>query len=248
MANPTSAGAALSTQDIVAAIVRRIDEGHYPVGSLLPSEADLQAQFGATRYRLREAMGALRKLGVIDSRAGIGTTVLARNPTPFFVHSQQTLDSIMEAARTTKLKLERSGHLRADAQLAGLLRVAPDSDWFFMDTLRYLRNESRPIGALWLYTRPEFAAVAESLEDWNGPVFKLLEQRFGVRVAVVDQEIDAAPLEAQLADRLGAEAGSPCLQVTRHWLDAAGKLVQCSVGIYPQGRSRYRSRLPLAGH
>lgn len=246
MAHPTSAGAALTIQDIVDAIVREIDEGRYPVGSLLPSEAQLQAQFGATRYRLREAMSALRKLGVIDSRAGIGTHVLARNPTPFFVHSQQTLESIMEAARTTQLKLERAGLVEADEQLAGLLQAAPGSQWLFLDTLRYLRGEARPTGALWLYMRPEFAGVAERLEGWNGPVFKLIERLYGVGVAVVEQEIDAAPLESRLAERLDAEPGSPCLQVTRHWFDAAGKLVQCSVGLYPQGRSRYRSRLPLA--
>ncbi len=246
MAHPTSAGAALTIQDIVDAIVREIDEGRYPVGSLLPSEAQLQAQFGATRYRLREAMSALRKLGVIDSRAGIGTHVLARNPTPFFVHSQQTLESIMEAARTTQLKLERAGLVAADEQLAGLLQTEPGSQWLFLDTLRYLRGEARPTGALWLYMRPEFAGVAERLEAWNGPVFKLIERLYGVGVAVVEQEIDAAPLESRLAERLDAVPGSPCLQVTRHWFDGAGKLVQCSVGLYPQGRSRYRSRLPLA--
>lgn len=235
----------MSTQDIVDAIVRQIDEGRYPVGGLLPSEADLQAQFGTTRYRLREAMGALRKLGVIDSRAGIGTLVLARNPTPFFVQSQQTLESVMEAARSTQLRLDRAGLVTADLRLAGLLRAAPGSQWFFMDTLRYLRGESRPIGALWLYTRSEFAAAADRVESWNGPVFKLLERLFDVRVAVVEQEIDAAPIESGLAERLDAAPGSPCLQVTRHWLDAAGGLVQCSVGVYPQGRSLYRSRLPL---
>lgn len=234
-----------STQELVDTIVRAIDEGRYPVGTLLPSEAQLQEEHDVTRYRMREAMASLRKLGVIDSRAGVGTTVLARNPAPFFVHSQQTLETIVEAARTTQLRLQRSGLVKTDERLAGLLRVEAGSTWFFMDTVRYLRGEHTPTGALWLYTRPEYAGIASRVEAWSGPVFKLIEQAYGVQVATVEQEIDADRLEAGLAARLQAEPGSPCLRVTRHWLDAAGKLVQCSVGIYPQGRSRYRSRLPL---
>ena len=103
-----------STQELVDTIARAIDEGRYPVGSLLPSEAQLQEEYEVTRYRMREAMASLRKLGVIDSRAGVGTQVLARNPAPFFVHSQQTLETIVEAARTTQLRLQRSGLVKTD--------------------------------------------------------------------------------------------------------------------------------------
>ena len=237
--------AARSVRDVVDALVGEIDAGRFPVGELLPSEAALQARFGVTRYKLREAMAALRKLGVIDSRAGIGTRVQARGPAPFFVHSQQTLDSVMESARSTRLRLRHAGPLKADARLAALLRAAPRSSWFLIDTLRYLPGVARPSGSLKLYTRPEFAGAADRVESWRGPVFKLIERQYGVKVAQVEQEIDAAPLDAALAAELGAKAGSPCLQVTRHWFDAAGRLVQCSVGVYPQGRSRYRSRLRL---
>lgn len=236
----------LSTQDIIDAIVRDIEDGRYAVGDLLPSEVQLQARFGTTRYRMREAMGALRKLGVIDSRAGVGTLVLARHPVPFFVQSQQTLESIVASANATQLRVRRAGLLAADERLAGLLRVAQGSQWFFIDTLRYLRGKPRPTGALWLYLRPDFAGVAEHVETWRGPVFKLIERMYGVQAVVVEQEIDAAPLSEALAAPLEAKVNSPCLQITRHWLDAQDKLLECSVGLYPQGRSRYRSRLPLS--
>lgn len=235
----------LSVQDIVDALVREIEAGRYPIGSLLPSEAHLQAQFGVTRYRLRAAMESLRKLGVIDSRAGIGTRVQAGSPSPFFVHSQQTLESVLESARSTRLRLLQASVVEADASLAERLHAAPGSRWFLMNTLRYLPGVSRPIGSLKLYTRPEFAGAADRLSTWRGPVFQLLERMYGVKVAVVEQEIDAASLEPALADDLGASPGSPCLEVTRHWFDAAGKLLECSLGVYPQGRSRYRSRLRL---
>jgi DNA-binding GntR family transcriptional regulator len=78
-----------------------------------------------------------------------------------------------------------------------------------------------------------------------GPIFKLIERLYGVRATSVEQEIDACRLEDTLAARLQASAGSAALKVTRHWYDEAGKLIQCSVGLYPEGRSRYRSRLAL---
>lgn len=233
-----------STTELVDALAREI-AASYPVGGLLPSEAQLQERFGTTRYRLREAMSALRKMGVVESRAGIGTTVLSRTPSPSFVQSQQTLEGIVEAARTTQLRLVRAQTLPADASTARMLRVDAGTRWMRIDMLRYMRGQAEPIGSTCLYVRPEFDQVPARIDQWVGPVFKLIERLYEVRVASVEQEIDACTLDEGLAAQLQAPSGSAALKVTRHWYDAGGKLIQCSVGLYPEGRSRYRSRLVL---
>ena len=111
--------------------------------------------------------------------------------------------------------------------------------------LRHMDGEVAPVGTTTLYIRPEFDQVPARVDQWVGPIFKLIERLYGVRVASVEQEIDAARLDDELAAQLQAPLGSAALKVSRHWYDDAGKLIQCSVGLYPQGRSRYRSRLAL---
>lgn len=54
-----------------------IASGGWAVGSRLPSEHDLVSQLGVSRTTLREALGALTHLGLLEARAGDGTYVRA---------------------------------------------------------------------------------------------------------------------------------------------------------------------------
>ncbi|MQT13298.1 FadR/GntR family transcriptional regulator [Segnochrobactrum spirostomi] len=60
------------TQTIGMGILR----GDYPVGAVLPPEAELMARFGVSRTALREAMKTLSAKGLVQSRAKVGTRVL----------------------------------------------------------------------------------------------------------------------------------------------------------------------------
>jgi GntR family transcriptional repressor for pyruvate dehydrogenase complex len=56
-------------------IVDAIQNGHYPVGSRLPSEAELAEQMGVSRPSIREALSALEAVGLIEAKAGSGNYV-----------------------------------------------------------------------------------------------------------------------------------------------------------------------------
>lgn len=55
-----------------------IVSGHYPQGSILPSDSELLDRFGVSRTVLREALKTLAAKGLIEARARIGTRVLPR--------------------------------------------------------------------------------------------------------------------------------------------------------------------------
>lgn len=57
-------------------ILRRIVEGAYPRGLRLPAEVELAAELGCGRSTIREALGHLATLGVVQSRRGSGALVL----------------------------------------------------------------------------------------------------------------------------------------------------------------------------
>lgn len=54
---------------------KQIDDGHYKVGNLLPSENDLCKQYGTTRPTVRQALGELMRLGYIIRHHGKGSIV-----------------------------------------------------------------------------------------------------------------------------------------------------------------------------
>ena len=58
-----------------------IQSGQLPPGTKLPPEHELARRFGLSRPVVREALGALRAAGVLESRSGAGTFVKASRPT-----------------------------------------------------------------------------------------------------------------------------------------------------------------------
>lgn len=60
-------------------------DGHFVAGDFLGSESDLTAQFGVSRLPIREALGRLEALGVVDIRtgAGGGARIAQGNPERF---------------------------------------------------------------------------------------------------------------------------------------------------------------------
>jgi len=64
--------------ELAAGIGRRILDGTYPPGTLLPNEADWGRMFGASRTAVREAIRTLNGKGLLVSRPKIGSRVEPR--------------------------------------------------------------------------------------------------------------------------------------------------------------------------
>jgi GntR family transcriptional repressor for pyruvate dehydrogenase complex len=65
---------------IASKIVAAIDDGGFPIGSRLPTEQELAAEFRVSRASVREALSALQFAGYITSRRGYGSVVTAAEP------------------------------------------------------------------------------------------------------------------------------------------------------------------------
>lgn len=69
-----------SAHDLVThGIGRNIMQGRFPVGSILPGDAELMEMFGVSRTALREALKTLAAKGLIESKTKVGTKVMDRH-------------------------------------------------------------------------------------------------------------------------------------------------------------------------
>src|SRR5829696_683039 len=66
------------SDQIVAALERRIRSGKVAPGTRLPSERELCAEFGVSRIVVREAIARLKADGYVETRQGAGASVPAR--------------------------------------------------------------------------------------------------------------------------------------------------------------------------
>lgn len=63
-------------QDLAKCLIAELNSGKYPVGSRLPAERELAAQYDVSRPTVREAIIALEVQGLVDVRVGSGAYVL----------------------------------------------------------------------------------------------------------------------------------------------------------------------------
>jgi DNA-binding FadR family transcriptional regulator len=64
---------------VAAELGRRIVSRRYPIGTVLPAEAELLREFAVSRPVLREAVKSLESKGMLEARQRRGTTVLPRD-------------------------------------------------------------------------------------------------------------------------------------------------------------------------
>ncbi len=94
-------------EEIADELRKAIDREEYTVGSLLPAETDLAAQYGVSRGTVRQAVAALTAEGLIGSRQGARRVVLASRRSQSFAE----LRSFAEWARA--MEREATGHVVA---------------------------------------------------------------------------------------------------------------------------------------
>jgi len=77
-------------------LVEAISSGRYPLGSRLPTELELCAQFGASRNTVRAALRELQDLGLIERRKKAGTRVTSAQATGGYRHSFDSVDELIQ--------------------------------------------------------------------------------------------------------------------------------------------------------
>ena len=217
-------------------LLRDIKSGKYPVGSLLPTEAQLGKTFGVSRHTVREATRKLVDSGLISRRPSIGTIVMASQPAAPYVAALGSLEALMKYTNTTRLEVLGQAHVKADAQLAQDLRCEVGSEWLELHTKRHLVGQDAPISFTKVYLRPEFAGIQNHLHGDHPSIYTLLDQLYGEEVASVLQHIEATLMPIEAAALLQLKAGSPALRMLRCYFDSNGRLLSASANLYVADR------------
>jgi DNA-binding GntR family transcriptional regulator len=233
---------------VAQALLAEISGGRYPVGSRIPTEAELEARFGVSRHTVRAALRYLRDLGLVSSRAGIGTTVRASSVPQKAVLSMNSVAELLQFTKNTRLQLVSQTIVAADAKLAAMLGCRAGESWLRFQMLRTLVRMREPIGAVYVWVRPEFSAIAEDVRSSPSSVISLLERRFGVELSELQQDISPSVLPAELAKLLKVRPSTPALRILRHYYDRGGHILQASLGYYPEGRFSYNTRMRVNHH
>lgn len=229
---------------VARSLLEQIRANRYPVGELLPTEAELCRQFGVSRTTLREAIRWLRDRGMVSARPGVGTTVLARQPNARYVHSIESISDVFQYTKNSRNPVVLGAHeFDVDKSEAELLRCEEGQRWLRIDATRTFLGDKTPILYAQVYVPHAYAGIATLIPTRSGPIYTLLESEYGERVLGVEQEFRAVRLDARSARSLQVKAGVPGLCVIRHYFGSGDRLLLVTVSEYRSDRYSYRMRL-----
>lgn len=220
----------------------RVIDGTYPLGSVMPTEIELAAEFGTSRFTIREALRHLREHGYVERRQGVGTRVVSNSAQSVFFQSFGSLQELFQVAIETFYVILETKRVTLSPQTAELVGGLAGEDWFQISGVRWTKPGGKPICYVQSFIPVRFEAVIPELEGHQGPFFSLLERHSEELIEEAVQEIRAVPMPPEVGRQLGQAPGAWALQLLRRYLTESGVLI-ASFNWHPADQMTYRMRI-----
>jgi GntR family transcriptional regulator len=220
-----------------------IESGFYPVGSSLPTEAQLCAQFGISRHTARDALRLLEQAGFVSRRRGAGTYVEANRPKSKYVQTLATIDDLFRYAHETRFEIEDVRRIRAAQSFAEYALCPVGTPLIRLRGRRFQVLSRRPFSITEITLARRYENAIDRIIDHRGPICALLEDIFNIRIDRIAQDIQAVNLSADEAARLDVKTGTAALKVVRRYYEEDGTLIEVSSNLYPGTRFTYTTWL-----
>ncbi len=224
-------------------LIRSIRDGEFAVGSLLPTEAELCAQFAVSRHTVREALRRLREMDLVTAQQGIGTRVKAKRRPTRYIQSIDSISDLFAHYKDTELLVVAKTDVIAVGGKHDFLRCLPGQRWRILETVRSLKSDGTPIVLTEIFLPRMYADIEDGVADPQARVYQLIARRYGERVSDIRQEITACPIPAKQARFLKVPARSAGLSITRHYRGTSDKTLFVARSIYPGNAFSYVTNL-----
>ncbi|WP_442595257.1 GntR family transcriptional regulator [Parapusillimonas sp. JC17] len=212
-------------------LLHDISSGRYPVGSLLPTEAELSKAYGVSRHTVREATRRLVDCGMIRRQPRRGTVIISDRPRmeqPILAAALGSMKEFMEYTDRTSLEVFREERVTVKEDEARRMSCEPDSNWVVWHANRRLVDQGTIITYTRAMLRPEFERIKETLHGHHPSILRQLEDDYGQEVVKIDQEIEAALMPDIALPRLELPEGSLALRIIRSYRDKHERLLTLS--------------------
>ena len=229
-------------QQIKGLILRGLQSGEWKPGEVIPSELDLAARFKVSQGTVRKAIDELAAEHLLVRRQGKGTFV-ATHAEEKIQYRFLRLKADDGAAAPLQRRLLECRRMRAPAEVARSLDLKAGEN--AVQVRRLLLADGRPVvlDDIWLPGSLFKGLTADKLAGYRGPMYRLFETEFGVRMIRAEEKIRAVAAAGDDADVLAVPVGSPLLSVERLSFTYGDRPVELRRGLYQTSAHHYRNEL-----
>jgi len=220
----------------IAAALREL-AGESPAGSLLPSESELSARFGASRVTVRRALELVREEGLIAARQGFGWFVATEPVRQQLQHLGTVEDQLEGGGRHAERRVIEFSFDRPPERVRRVLGVDQ-----VLRVKRLNLADGEPFAVVTVWCPAELGRSLSREDVERHPFYELL----GIALRGATQTIGADIADASEAALLHVPVGAPLLRCQRVTTDTGGCPVLMSDHVYPAHRTEFVVELPLA--
>jgi GntR family transcriptional regulator len=224
-------------QRIADDLRRRVKDGEFGRGHVLPSEAEFASGYGASRLTVRRALGILRDEGLVDARRGFGWFVAAHPLEHTLGHLGTIEEQVARSGGSSERNVLKFEFVVARGRVAETLGVPR-----VLRVDRVNTADGETIARVVAHVPEDVAAGLSLAQVKEHSLYDLLP----VEIGSATQRISAVAASEEDAQLLGVPVGSPCLQSERITLTVAGVPVVYAIAVFPGHRVEYVVELPRA--
>jgi len=222
----------MQAEDVLRKLIAREE---YRNGKLLPKEVDLAQQLGMSRNTLRQAIDRLVFEGLLERRRGYGTRVIRQSLLVGVKnwHSfSQEMKLLGVEIHNYELRISRQN---TPLEVCEFFNSKEDEKHLVLERIR--GNEEFPFVYFISFFNPAIPLTGE--ENFNRPLYDILDKDFGIVVKSSKEEISASLAGEKIAEKLGVKATDPILIRKRRVLDTNGEPVEYNIGYYRADKFKY---------
>lgn len=237
MPHPTPAKPLPVYLQVAELLARQIKAGYWHQGERLPTEAELAQTLDVAVGTLRKALALLSEQGVLERIQGSGTYV--KN-----LVGTQRIYELFRLELNTGPGLPTAHILNVSRQLrpekVPVLGASGSAHAWRVRRLRFLSHVPVALEEIWFDASQCEQLAASELGD---SMYLFYQQRFGIWIARVEDQISAAPAPVWAAPPCGLAAGDSSGYIERISWTASNVVAEYSTTWFDPQVCRYSSRL-----
>jgi GntR family transcriptional regulator len=221
-------------------LVRRLIEGSWQPGQVIPSEMELAREIGVSQGTIRKALDAMTAENLLIRRQGRGTYVAEPEESRILFQFFHLVPDSGERS-FPESRILRWSRVRAGRQEAEDLTVADGADVWRIERVRTLGKEPLLIETISL-SAARFPGF-DALEEIPNNVYRLYSQRWGITIAGAREKLKASSANARDAKHLDCRPGTPLLEIARTAFDLEHNVVELRISRCLTKKAHYLSDL-----
>jgi len=218
-------------------LLRHIRDGDIIPGEAIPSEKELEEDYGVSRITVRRALGDLASEGYISRQPGRGSFVLQ----PKLQDRSERLSGFSESLSAqgfeVKWQILQNGMQPAPSSVAQKLGVDEGQPLLYFQRLVYADDEPIMLSTVYVNSGEGITLTREEID--SDSIYPLLERKYSIFAHRADRTIEATIALEDEAQLLHVKPNTPMLGIEHVSHDHKGQRVAFVRALYRGDRYKY---------